>query len=68
MQEALKRAEAYRKAGADAILIHSAKTEPFEIESFCKVKIIVNFFCNFDENLKGMGWETPFGDSANEIL
>ena len=39
LQEALKRAEAYRKAGADAILIHSAKTEPFEIEAFCKVKI-----------------------------
>jgi len=39
LQEALKRAEAYRKAGADAILIHSAKTEPTEIESFCKVNL-----------------------------
>ena len=37
LEEALKRAEAYRKAGADAILIHSAKSNFDEIESFCKV-------------------------------
>lgn len=37
LQEAIKRSEAYRKAGADAILIHSAKSEPNEIEAFCKV-------------------------------
>jgi len=36
LEEAIKRAEAYRKAGADAILIHSNKGEPTEIESFVK--------------------------------
>jgi phosphoenolpyruvate phosphomutase len=34
--EALKRAEAYRKAGADAILIHSKSTQPDEIRAFLK--------------------------------
>ncbi len=33
---ALERAEAYRKAGADAILIHSKKTDGKEIEEFVK--------------------------------
>src|SRR5262249_20719655 len=32
--EALRRAEAYRQAGADAILIHSARSHPGEILSF----------------------------------
>lgn len=36
MQEALYRAEAYRKAGADAILIHSKLTRPDEIITFAK--------------------------------
>jgi len=36
MEEALRRAEAYRQAGADAILIHSKKAEPGEIFEFCK--------------------------------
>jgi phosphoenolpyruvate phosphomutase len=36
LEEALKRAEAYRKAGADAILMHSAKREPSEILAFCR--------------------------------
>eukprot|EP00828_Plagiopyla_frontata_P041565 TRINITY_DN5968_c0_g2_i10.p1 TRINITY_DN5968_c0_g2~~TRINITY_DN5968_c0_g2_i10.p1 ORF type:complete len:319 (+),score=45.20 TRINITY_DN5968_c0_g2_i10:79-1035(+) len=36
LKEAIKRAEAYRKAGADAILIHSAKTNSSEIEQFVK--------------------------------
>lgn len=36
LDEALKRAEAYREAGADAILIHSKKTDYGEIESFVK--------------------------------
>jgi len=36
MAEALRRAEAYRLAGADAILIHSKKTVPSEIEEFMK--------------------------------
>ena len=34
LEEALRRAEAYRKAGADAILIHSALRNPSEILSF----------------------------------
>lgn len=36
LREALKRAEAYRKAGADAILIHSKKSNFTEIEAFMK--------------------------------
>ena len=35
LDEALKRATAYEKAGADAILIHSKKNTPEEIFSFC---------------------------------
>lgn len=37
LDEAIKRADAYRKAGADAILIHSKLTNSKEIESFAKV-------------------------------
>jgi phosphoenolpyruvate phosphomutase len=36
LEEALKRAEAYRQAGADAILIHSKKSHFNEIEAFMK--------------------------------
>jgi len=36
LNEALKRAEAYRKAGADAILMHSSKSDSSEIEMFMK--------------------------------
>ncbi len=36
LEEALKRAEAYRLAGADAILIHSAKRTAAEVISFMK--------------------------------
>jgi phosphoenolpyruvate phosphomutase len=36
MAEALRRAEAYRAAGADAILIHSKKGRPDEILTFCR--------------------------------
>ena len=35
MNEAIKRADAYEKAGADAILIHSKKNNPDEIFEFC---------------------------------
>lgn len=34
LAEALKRAEAYRQAGADAILVHSKRTDVTEIEAF----------------------------------
>jgi len=36
MDEALKRAEAYHKAGADAILMHSKRSNPDEILAFMK--------------------------------
>jgi len=36
MDEALRRAEAYHAAGADALLIHSKKSNPAEILSFCR--------------------------------
>jgi phosphoenolpyruvate phosphomutase len=36
LDEALKRAEAYKAAGADAVLIHSKKSDDAEIASFCK--------------------------------
>ena len=37
MEEAIKRANIYADAGADAILIHSKKKEPDEIIEFCKL-------------------------------
>ena len=36
LDEALKRSEAYLSAGADAILMHSKKSDPSDIESFVK--------------------------------
>jgi phosphoenolpyruvate phosphomutase len=36
LKEALRRAEAYRQAGVDAILIHSKRSDVVEIESFTK--------------------------------
>ncbi|OMJ74435.1 hypothetical protein SteCoe_26653 [Stentor coeruleus] len=36
LEEALKRAEAYKDAGADAILMHSKKSDSSEIEAFMK--------------------------------
>jgi phosphoenolpyruvate phosphomutase len=36
LEETLRRAEAYRQAGADAVLIHSHRSDPAEIESFMK--------------------------------
>ncbi len=36
MEEALRRAEAYRRAGADAILIHSKLSKPDEILNFAR--------------------------------
>lgn len=37
MDEALERAEAYREAGADAILIHSRQPRPDEVLQFAKI-------------------------------
>ena len=36
MEEALRRAEAYHRAGADAVLIHSKKASADEITGFCE--------------------------------
>ena len=36
LKDAIKRAEAYSKAGADAILIHSKETDPSQVFSFAK--------------------------------
>ena len=36
IKDALKRAEAYSKAGADAILVHSKEKNPSQIFSFAK--------------------------------
>lgn len=36
LEEALRRGEAYKDAGADALLIHSKESTPIEIERFCK--------------------------------
>ncbi len=37
IDEALKRAEAYARSGADAILIHSKQSQPDEILEFCRL-------------------------------
>ena len=44
MNDALKRAEAYSKAGADAILIHSKEKTPKEIFNFAKKFKKSNYF------------------------
>jgi phosphoenolpyruvate phosphomutase len=36
LEEALRRADAYAAAGADAVLIHSKKSDPSDIEAFMK--------------------------------
>lgn len=36
VEEALERAYAYSEAGADALMIHSKRSTPFEVEQFCK--------------------------------
>ena len=52
MKEALRRAEAYYEAGADAILMHSKKNHATEILEF----------------LKDMGRQRSRGDRANNVL
>ena len=44
LSDALKRAEAYSKAGADAILIHSKEKNPSQIFSFAKKFTKSKFF------------------------
>ena len=63
MQEALKRAEAYFKAGADGILIHSKKSDGFEILNFleewanrCPVVIIpTTYYSTPTDRFRGLG-------------
>lgn len=60
LEEALKRANEYEKAGADAILVHSKKPTPIEIKEFMtewnkketRVPIIIvptTYFTNYEE-------------------
>lgn len=44
IKDAIKRAEAYSKAGADAILIHSKQKNPHEIFKFAKIFKESNFY------------------------
>lgn len=61
--EALRRAAAYREAGADMILIHSKKKDPSEIESFSKawessipLVIVPNAYPDLDaDHVKALG-------------
>lgn len=63
VDEALKRAEAYRQAGTDAVLIHSKKTDAKEIEAFLKewknrlpvVIVPTTYYKTPTENFKEMG-------------
>jgi 2-methylisocitrate lyase-like PEP mutase family enzyme len=41
VNDAIKRAKSYIKAGADAIMIHSRKKTPKEIFEFCKLNTII---------------------------
>ena len=56
LEEALKRAEAYREAGADAILMHSKRSDANEIEAFVKAwdnKVIGIFVTHLIETWEG---------------
>ena len=44
LKDAIKRAEAYSKAGADAILIHSKENNPYQIFEFAKKFIKSKYF------------------------
>jgi len=48
LDEALRRSEAYLNAGADAILMHSKKSDPSDIEAFIKAwnnQVQLQFIC-----------------------
>ncbi len=56
--EALRRAEAYRQAGADAILVHSKKSGPDDVVAFmrewgnrCPIAIVPTTYCSTPTNL-----------------
>ncbi|XP_021937723.1 phosphoenolpyruvate phosphomutase-like isoform X3 [Zootermopsis nevadensis] len=73
LQEALTRAEAYRNAGADAILIHSKKSDPSDIEAFmsqwgnkCPVMIVpTKYFKTPTEHFKELGISTVIWANHN---
>jgi len=54
LDEALRRAEAYRNAGADAILMHSKKSDPSEIEAFMKAwnNQVRDFECEINTSIQ----------------
>ena len=60
METALKRAEAYEDAGADAILIHSKQKNPDEIFEFC------DKFHQFDQTVPLMVVPTSFNIVTKE--
>lgn len=77
IQDAIERAKAYIKAGADGIMIHSRKKDPAEIFEFCKIynelpnrKILVVVPSSFnsvtEETLQGHGVNVVI--YANQLL
>lgn len=74
LEEALKRAEAYRQAGANAILMHSKKTNPEDIFSFmtewgnrCPVVIVpTKYFSTPTDEFKKRGISTVIW--ANHLM
>lgn len=73
LQEALTRAEAYRNAGADAVLIHSKKSDPSDIEAFmsqwgnkCPVVIVpTKYYLTPTERFKELGISTVIWANHN---
>lgn len=63
LSEAIRRAEAYRLAGADGILVHSKKSDPSDIEMFMKewanrhpiVIVPTKFYSTPTDNFRQMG-------------
>ncbi len=62
MEDAVTRAKAYIKAGADGIMIHSRRKDPDEVLEFCKI-----LRC-FDENIPIVVVPTSFNQITTELL
>jgi len=73
IEEALKRAEAYSKAGADAVLIHSKKADPSDIELFTKswnnkcpvVVVPTKYYMTPTDHLEDLGISTVIWANHN---
>jgi phosphoenolpyruvate phosphomutase len=73
LQEALKRAEAYRKAGADGVLIHSKLGNVSEIEQFMKewgnrlpvIIVPTKYYSTPTEKFKALGISTVIWANHN---